>query len=81
MTYDAIKRKWAGFGWHCMECDGHDIENIITCLNETASNMPKAILAKTVKGKGISFMENNNDWHHNRLSQKLFDLAVEDLKK
>ena len=64
-----------------MECDGHDIENIITCLNETASNMPKAILAKTVKGKGISFMENNNDWHNNRLSQKLFDLAVEDLKK
>ena len=43
--------------------------------------MPTAIIAKTVKGKGISFMENNNDWHHGRLTKKLYKEAIKELKK
>ena len=48
-------------------------------FEKSNKGLPKAVLAKTVKGKGIKFMENNNDWHHNRLSQKLFEDAVKDL--
>ena len=44
-----------------------------------AINKPTAIIAKTIKGKGVPFMENNNDWHHGRLTQKLFDEAVKGL--
>ena len=42
-------------------------------------NKPTAIIAKTIKGKGIKFMENNNDWHHNRLTEKLFKDAMEEI--
>ena len=78
MKYEAIYNKWLGFGWECLKCDGHNIEDLIKCF-DIQNKKPKAILAKTTKGKGVSFMENNNDWHHNRLSQKLLDQAIQDL--
>jgi transketolase len=62
--------RWRGFGWNVIEIDGHDfteIENSL--LNPTFPNVPKVILARTIKGKGVSFMENNNSWHHNRLTR------------
>ena len=79
MNFESISKKWAGFGWKCSICDGHNINEIIKSLNTKSDGVPKAVLAKTIKGKGISFMENNNDWHHNRLTQKLFDEAKKDL--
>ena len=48
-------------------------------LSKRHKNKPTAIIAKTIKGKGIKFMENNNDWHHNRLTEKLFKDAMEEI--
>jgi len=79
MNFDELKAKWQGFGWNTIVCDGHDISELLKVLKVKSSNKPNAIIAKTIKGKGVNFMENNNDWHHGRLTQKLFDEAIKDL--
>ena len=58
---------------------GHDIVKILNTKVQK-KNVPTAIIAKTVKGKGISFMENNNDWHHGRLTKKLTKKLPKELK-
>ena len=57
MNFESISKKWEGFGWKCSICDGHNINEIIKALNTKSDGIPKAVLAKTTKGKGISFME------------------------
>ena len=52
---------------------------LLNALKFRHESKPTVIIAKTIKGKGVKFMENNNDWHHNRLTQKLFDEAMLDL--
>jgi len=60
-----IAKKWRDFGWYVIEIDGHDFNEIIDALDEfeTVKDKPTFILANTVKGKGVSFMEGNNKWH------------------
>ena len=77
-----LKKKWDSFGWHTTEIDGHNINEIIENFKKISNeNRPKAIIANTVKGKGFSFSENNNDWHHSVLTQEMYDQAIEELKK
>lgn len=59
-----LKEKWEAFGWHVLEIDGHDFTQIqrAFCLHE--ANKPKLIIANTIKGKGVSFMEGNPIWHY-----------------
>ena len=66
---------WRSFGWHVIEVDGHSVSDIYAAYRAALSNLkkPSVIVAKTIKGKGIDFMEDNNDWHHNRLTPKLLD--------
>lgn len=72
-----LEAKWESFGWNVCSVDGHDIGEIHNAFtNCTIANKPKVLVAHTVKGKGIDFMENNNEWHHNRLSKSLYDQAV-----
>ena len=72
---------WRAFGWTVYEVDGHDVSALLRTLTTVSQqHMPCAVLAHTVKGKGISFMENNNEWHHNRLTQTLFSKAIEELE-
>ncbi|HTX52654.1 MAG TPA: transketolase [Candidatus Baltobacteraceae bacterium] len=61
----AILPKWAAFGWHCQEIDGHDYRAILTAvaLAQAETERPSCILAHTKKGKGIPFMEADNSWH------------------
>ena len=75
-----LKNIWSSFGWHVLEVNGHDHYDIITAFNQAKSvnDKPVVILANTTKGKGISFMENNNDWHHNRITQKLYNKIIEE---
>lgn len=56
---------WSAFGWHCQAIDGHDIAQIVEAVEKAKSigDKPSLIVCKTVKGKGVPFMENNNDWH------------------
>ncbi len=57
--------KWRAFGWACMEVDGNSFEEIESAYNSMANDdRPKAIIAHTVKGKGIAFMEDDNNWHY-----------------
>jgi transketolase len=79
MNFSEIRKKWSGFGWNTINCDGHNIDKILQSLNSKCPNKPTAIIAKTIKGKGVKFMENNNDWHHNRLTKKLYDEAMLEL--
>ncbi|WP_321504127.1 transketolase [uncultured Methanoregula sp.] len=75
--YEAM---WRGCGWDVVVADGHDVRSLYgTLRTENPTGMPRVIIAKTVKGKGVSFMEGNNEWHHNRLTQAQYDTAVREL--
>ena len=73
-----IAGMWKACGWEVVVCDGHDTEALKKALL-TQTNKPLAVIAQTVKGKGVSFMENNREWHHGRLSEKQFALATAEL--
>lgn len=66
MALDPLADKWRAFGWNAVEVDGHDIGALLDALqNVPARNgKPLAIIAHTVKGKGVSFMEDDNNWHY-----------------
>ena len=82
MNVANLKDKWSSFGWHTVELDGHNIEELYNFFNKGKTiNKPKAIIANTVKGKGFSFSENNNDWHHSILSKSFYEKAMNELKK
>ena len=65
MSPNPIADKWRAFGWHVMEIDGHNIDEIFAALDEakTVKGKPTMVVAHTVKGKGVSFMENQAGWH------------------
>ena len=74
-----IQAKFESFGFEAVTIDGHDetaIDSAITQLWDSASTAPKALIAKTVKGKGVPFMENNNIWHYTRLDQATYAQAL-----
>jgi transketolase len=76
----SLAERWRSFGWNVCEVNGHDVRDILSALSEKLrSDKPNCLVARTVKGKGIEFMENNNEWHHNRLTQAMFDKAVAQL--
>ena len=79
MNSEKLSEKWGSFGWDVINVDGHNIEQLITSFNKEYNGKPKVIIAKTIKGKGFSFSENNNDWHHAVLTQKLYDEAIKEL--
>jgi transketolase len=65
MPMETLPDKWRAFGWQVRECDGHDVAAILHALEELRQvrGRPAVLLAHTVKGKGVSFMENNPAWH------------------
>ena len=81
MNVDNLKDKWSSFGWHTTEINGHNVKEIYEYFQQSSKiNKPKAIIANTVKGKGFSFSENNNDWHHSILTKNFYDKALKELK-
>jgi len=81
MNYKEMKKKWQGFGWNVNNCDGHNISELIKVFKKTSKTKPTVIIAKTVKGKGVKFMENNNDWHHGRLTKNLYYDSIKSINK
>ena len=65
MPTEPLDKKFEAFGWHVIKCDGHDFDQIEAAYKEAeqTKGQPTMILAKTIKGKGVSFMENNAGWH------------------
>lgn len=78
----SLKEKFISFGFDTLEIDGHDevkIEQAIHVLHSLKNGKPKALIANTVKGKGITFMENNNEWHYLKLNKKQYEMAMLEL--
>lgn len=68
-------------GFQTLEIDGNHVGQLLNAFYEPGyPGQPKAIVGNTIKGKGISFMENNNDWHHNRLTKSQYELAMSELE-
>jgi len=67
------------FGWHAIVIDGHDMVSICNALNQEINNKPKAIIANTIKGKGFSFIEGNNAWHHSVITKELYHTGLNEL--
>jgi len=79
LDLESIQSKFHSFGFETLEVDGHNqaaIDQAIQRLQASSSNKPKALIAKTVKGKGVPFMENNNMWHYTRLNDETYAQAI-----
>lgn len=74
-----LSAKWSAFGWETVSVDGHDTAALYDALSRTPRR-PLVCIANTVKGKGISFMENVPGWHHGRLTRKQFEQAMAELE-
>ena len=77
-----IVDKFKAFGWHVIEMDAHDFDSIEAAFNEaeSVSGQPVAIIQKSVKGKGVSFMENNVSWHGSAPNDEQYEQAMGELK-
>ena len=75
--------KFRAFGWHVITVDAHDFDSIEAAFNEAreVKGKPTAIIAKSVKGKGVSYMENACEWHGQAPKEDLYKVAIEDLNK
>jgi transketolase len=76
-----MQKKMEAFGWESVTVDGHDIHQLIEALSHKPQGRPYAIIAKTVKGKGVSFIENNKSWHQSVLNESQYHQAVEEIQK
>lgn len=83
INYNDIEQKFRAFGFQTVVIDGHNIESIIRALTiaEMTKGKPTAIICKTIKGKGVSFMENQVDWHGKAPNDKEYEMAVKELKQ
>ena len=81
MPLNDLHSKWKSFGWNVESVDGHNIDELINYFAKSKSlKKPSALIMNTIKGKGFSFSENNNDWHHAVLSKKLYEKAINELE-
>lgn len=83
LNRESIEQKFRSFGFNTIVIDGNNIESIMQAFSiaERTKGMPSVIIAKTIKGKGVSFMEDNNEWHGKSLSDEDYKKALEELSK
>lgn len=83
MALEPLAQKWVGFGWHVLEIDGHNIGAILKAFEaaKKINHRPTIIIAKTIKGKGVSFMENVADFHGRAPTAEERELAMKELGK
>jgi len=79
---EPVAEKWRSFGWEVFEVDGHDVDELVVTLEkaDAIKGKPAMIIARTVKGKGVSFMENEVDWHGVAPNLKQVRQALKELK-
>jgi transketolase len=83
LKLEPLRDKFQAFGWEVLSCDGHDFSDLERVLSREVSDKPKMVIANTVKGKGVSFMENKVEWHYKSpqgefLEKALMELQVSD---
>ena len=81
MPLHDLKEKLKAFNWNVEECDGNDIGDIIQTFNKAreTKDVPSVILAHTVKGKGISYMEHKHQWHCAAIDKEAYNIAIKEL--
>ncbi len=82
MNLDPFNKKWQAFGWHVIEVDGHNLPQLIDAFNQAklVKRQPAVIIAHTIKGKGVSFMENNPDFHGKAPTAAEVEIAMKELE-
>jgi transketolase len=82
MSLDPFNRKWQAFGWHVIEVNGHDLSQLGLALEQAklVKGQPTVIIAHTIKGKGVSFMENNPDFHGKAPNAEEVEIALKELE-
>ncbi len=82
MPSEPLDKKYEAFGWHVIKLDGHDFDEILAAFREaeTVKDRPTVILARTVKGKGISYMENNVGWHGKAPNEEQYETGKAELQ-
>lgn len=83
MNLEPLVSKWEAFGWHVISCDGHNIKELLEAFQNARSveSKPTVIIAQTVKGKGVSFMENVVDFHGRAPTQEEKEIALRELEE
>ncbi len=85
VSLEPLKRRWSGFGWDAVECDGHDVDTLEGILRQRRAAplqaRPVVVVAHTVKGKGVSFMEGVVGWHHGTLTDDQRAEAFAEIKQ
>ncbi len=79
LSMEPFVAKWESFGWKVIAVNGHNIEQLYTALT-TSDERPIVVIADTVKGKGVSFMENDPRWHNSRLTKEQYDQAIAEIE-
>ena len=80
MQMEPLAEKWTAFGWDACEIDGHSIPEILSALEKPGDARPRAIIARTIKGKGASFIEDDNNWHYRSPSAEEVEVAAKELQ-
>jgi transketolase len=80
-TGSQLADRWKAFGWHVLEVDGHDVQAFLDTIEEAqgSSGRPIAIIAHTIKGKGVSYMEGDYKWHSKVPTEEEFAIAMQEL--
>ncbi len=79
MQLGDLSAKMRSFGFNTIDCNGHDIADLLRAFDSLSDKEPNAIICDTVKGKGLSFAENRPEWHQKAITQEQYDLALADL--
>ena len=77
--FEPMEDKWRAFGWKVLRINGHDFNQLIEALDEPHEGKPKVIIANTLKGKGVSFMENELKWHYFIVTDEIMEKALKEL--
>ncbi len=76
---EPLADKWRAFGWETVECDGHDPAALYEALTRAHDGRPRCVIARTIKGKGVSFIEDRAEWHHKVPSAAQIEAALAEL--
>ena len=81
MNPTPVAKKFEAFGWNVITCDAHNVEELISAINtaKTVADKPTVILCSSVKGKGVSFMENEAGWHGNAPGEEQYNIAIAEI--
>jgi transketolase len=82
MELDDLRAKWEAFGWRAFDAPGHDMAELVRLLNlaPDPEGRPTAIIAHTTKGRGISFMEDDNNWHYRTMTDDDLQKVLRELE-